>query len=71
MDVYEQLATKIRTLRNKRKWSQEELADRAQLHRTYISHLENGKRQISVQTLCQIAQALEVTPADMLQGIKF
>jgi len=63
------LATKIRKLRNDREWSQEELADRTGLHRTYISHIENAKREISVETLCKVAKGLEVTPSDLMQGI--
>jgi transcriptional regulator with XRE-family HTH domain len=70
MDVYEQLGTRIRNLRNQKKWSQEELAERAELHRTYVSHLENGKRQISVATLCQLAKGFEITPSELLKGIK-
>ncbi|MCE7886669.1 MAG: XRE family transcriptional regulator [Alphaproteobacteria bacterium PRO2] len=69
MAVYDKLATRIRTLRNKRKWSQEELADRAGLHRTYISHLEGGKRQISVETLCKIAKGLNITSSELMKGI--
>lgn len=70
MDVYEQLAKKIRKLRNEREWSQEELADRANLHRTYISHLENGKRQISVETLCKIAKGFGITSSELMKGIQ-
>lgn len=69
MSVYEALATRIRKLRSQKGWSQEELAERAGLHRTYISHLENGKRQISVETLCKVARGLEVSPSDLLKGI--
>lgn len=69
MNVYEQLATKIRKLRNEREWSQEELADRAGLHRTYISHIENGKREISVETLCKIAKGFEITASELMEAI--
>jgi len=69
MDVYAKLATKIRKLRHKKGWSQEELADRTNLHRTYISHIECGKRKISVHTLCQLAKGLSVTPSDLLDGV--
>jgi len=70
MNVYEQLAVKIRKLRNERKWSQEELADRAGLHRTYISHIENAKREISVETMCKIAKGFGVMPSDLIAEIK-
>ena len=69
MDVYEQLAIKIRKLRYQNEWSQEELAERAGLHRTYISHIENAKREISLETVCRIANGLGMTPSKLLSGI--
>lgn len=38
--------------------SQEELAKRAELHRTYVSDVERGSRSVSLITLCKIAEAL-------------
>lgn len=69
MDVYAKLATKVRKLRNERQWSQEELADRSGLHRTYISHIENGKREISVETLCKIAKGFDISPSELMENI--
>lgn len=69
MSVYEKLATKIRKLRHQNGWSQEELADRSGLHRTYISHVEGGKRQISLETVCKLAKALEISPSELIKGI--
>lgn len=71
MSVYNQLAIRIRNLRKQRKWPQEELADRAGLHRTYVSHIENAKRDISVETMCRIATAFDITPSKLMTGIKF
>lgn len=71
MDVYAQLATRIRKLRNERQWSQEELAERTDLHRTYISHIEGGKRQISVETLCKIAKGFNINPSELIKDIGF
>ncbi|MCB1783735.1 MAG: helix-turn-helix transcriptional regulator [Alphaproteobacteria bacterium] len=71
MNVYEQLATRIRTLRNERDWLQEELADRADLHRTYISHIENGKRELSVETLCKIANGFDISPSELMKNVKY
>jgi len=69
MDVYARLATKIRKLRNERQWSQEELAERTNLHRTYISHIEGGKRQISLETLCKVAKGFDVTASELIKDI--
>lgn len=71
MSVYEQLAIRIRKLRKQRQWSQEELADAAGLHRTYVSHIENAKRDISVETMCRIAMAFGLTPSKLMIGIRF
>ena len=46
--------------------SQEELADRAGLHRTYISSVERGERNVSLETIFLLAQALGVEPADLV-----
>jgi transcriptional regulator with XRE-family HTH domain len=70
MDVYGHLATKIRKLRSERQWSQEELAYRTDLHRTYISHIENGKREISVETMCKIAKGFDITPSELMEEIR-
>ena len=52
---------RIKDLRHKLGISQEELADKAGIHRTYIASLEVGKRNVSVVTLEKIAIALEVS----------
>jgi len=69
MNVYVDLATRVRKLRNEKRWSQEELAYRTDLHRTYISHIEGGKRKISVETLCKIAKGFGITPSALIKGI--
>ena len=55
----------IRHIRQKRKISQEELADRSNLHRTYISDVELGKRNISLANIEKIAQALKMRISDI------
>jgi transcriptional regulator with XRE-family HTH domain len=46
--------------------SQEALAELAGLHRTYISLLERGKREPSLDTLVALSRALDVTPVEAL-----
>lgn len=60
------LAETIRTYRTEAGLSQEELADRAGLHRTYISLLERGLRAPSVETLAHIGAALQVPASQLL-----
>ena len=61
MDVRARLKRNMQALRRERGWSQEELAHRAGLHRTYISGVERGVRNPTVSVLDKIAVAFEVT----------
>jgi len=56
----------IRRLRTQAGLSQEELAYRAKLHRTYISSIERGERNVSIENIFAIAEALKVPPGDLL-----
>lgn len=47
--------------------SQEELAHRAGLHRTYISDIERGSRNISLRSLIRLAKALEVSASGLIR----
>jgi len=46
--------------------SQEELAERAKLHRTYIGGIERGERNITLDSLQTIANALNITPVELI-----
>lgn len=46
--------------------SQEDLADRAGLHRTYIGSVERGERNISLQNILSISKALKTSPSRLL-----
>jgi transcriptional regulator with XRE-family HTH domain len=59
----------IRRIRTQAGLSQEELAYRAKLHRTYISSIERGERNVSVENIFAIAEALKVPPGDLLNPI--
>lgn len=47
--------------------SQEELADKADVSARYIGSVERGKQSATVSVLSRIAQALDVTPASLLE----
>lgn len=55
----------IRKIRQRNKISQEELAALCGLHRTYISDIELGKRNVSLENIDKIAQALGVRISDI------
>jgi len=56
----------IRRLRNAEQLSQEEVAFRADMKRSYLSELEQGQRNPSVRALGRIAAALGVDPRELL-----
>lgn len=58
MDIRQRLAVNIVRLRKEKGWSQEELADRAGLHRTYISAVERCVRNPTITVVAKIAEAL-------------
>ena len=67
MDVRRRVARNMKRLRDENNWSQEELADRSGLHRTYISGVERGVRNPTLTVLDKIATALNVTPAELVR----
>src|ERR1044071_3681495 len=59
-DVKWSFATALKTCRGRLGISQEELAGRAGLHRTYVSDIERGARNLSLESIDKLAKALEV-----------
>ncbi|MEM5434694.1 MULTISPECIES: helix-turn-helix domain-containing protein [Paraburkholderia] len=61
----QQLASSLRRLRAERGWSQEELAARCALDRSFLAHVERGARNISIDNIEKLAHALDVRIADL------
>ena len=61
------LGVAIRTRREAKGLSQEQLAERADLHRTYVSMVERAVRNISVDALGGIADALELPTSQLIE----
>ena len=59
-------AKNIRKFRKRKDLSQEDLADLAGLHRTYVGSVERGERNISIDNIERLAGALEVNIRDLL-----
>lgn len=60
MDIKTKIGLRIKTLRNEQNISQEELAHRAGIDRSYISDIEKGNRNISIIIVEKLAKALEI-----------
>jgi transcriptional regulator with XRE-family HTH domain len=61
---------KLRQLREQADISQEKLAELAGLHRTYVSSVERGKRNISLENIDRLARALDVPMARLVSDPK-
>ena len=66
MDVRQRLAKNMRGIRREKGWSQEELADRAGVHRTYISGVERCVRNPTITIVGRIAGALGVKVGELV-----
>lgn len=60
---------RIRTLRKEQGLSQEKLALKADLDRTYLAGAEQGKRNISLKSLDKIVSALDVSFEEFFKGL--
>ena len=67
LSARELVAQNIRELRQERGWSQDELAARAGLHRTYIGTIERAEQSITVDSMEKLATALNVKVARLLE----
>jgi transcriptional regulator with XRE-family HTH domain len=61
---------RIKELREHRNWSQEEFADRAGVHRTYIGSAENGARNLTIQVLVMFARTFGIKVSELLAGVE-
>jgi transcriptional regulator with XRE-family HTH domain len=58
---------RLRQIRQNQELSQEELADLAGLHRTYVGSVERCERNISIDNMERLAKALDVDITDLLK----
>ena len=66
-----QIGLRIKELRKKEGISQQELSFRSDLDRTYITQVENGKRNISIVNIGKIAKALKITIKELFNNDRF
>ncbi len=66
-ELLARMARRVRARRNERGWSRKELAERAGLSERFLTQVESGQGNPSVRSLAEIAGALEITPAALLE----
>lgn len=71
MNIKTKIGLRIKELRANRKISQEKLAELADLDRTYINSVENGRRNISIENIEKISVALQVALQEFFKDQKF
>ncbi|WP_422062253.1 helix-turn-helix domain-containing protein [Sphingopyxis sp.] len=69
MDIRVRLGRNVRSLREERGWSQEDYADRADIHRTYVSDIERGRRNPTITVVEKLALPFGVTSGQLLDGV--
>ena len=67
MKIIEEFGKRVREIRQLKGISQEELALRAQLHRTYVSSVELGRRNVSLLNIEKLANALDCNVGDFFK----
>jgi transcriptional regulator with XRE-family HTH domain len=71
MDVAGQFGDNLARVRREADLSQDELSVRASIHRTEVSQLERGLRVARIDTLIKLASSLEISAAELLEGIQW
>jgi transcriptional regulator with XRE-family HTH domain len=70
-DILKRLGQRIRGLRIQRGFkSQEEFADYCKMHRTFLGHLETGRKDFRLTTVIRVADALGVTLSELFAGLE-
>lgn len=69
MDIKKQFGCVVAVKRHKLGLSQEEFAERCGLHRTYVSDIERGARNVGLENVAKIAAALGINISELFQDI--
>ena len=71
MDIKLKVGQRIKELRKKLELSQEGLANEAEVDRTYVTDVENGRRNVSVEILERLIKALNVSITEFFNSKEF
>jgi transcriptional regulator with XRE-family HTH domain len=64
MDIKQKFGLRLKQLREERELSQEKLAELSGIHRTYVSSVEKGKRNLALENIEKLAIALNIDIRD-------
>ena len=70
MSIQHLLGINVRLIREAKGWSQDKLSERSGLHRTYLSGIERGVRNPTVEIVQQVALALEVPVSELFHELE-
>ena len=70
MDIRTKIGLRIKELRKAKGLSQEQLALKAEIDRTYMASVENGKRNVAIVNIEKIINALDITFQDFFSSIE-
>ena len=68
-DILERFGERVRALRKEQGYSQENFAYACGLDRTYMGGIERGERNLALRNIEIIAQTLEITIAELMDGV--
>ena len=71
MDIKLKVGQRIKDLRKKLGLSQEGLANEAEVDRTYVTDVENGRRNVSVEILERLIKALKISISEFFNSKEF
>jgi len=67
VDIRKRLGSNVKRLRLEKGWSQEDFADRADIHRTYVSDIERAARNPTIAIVEKLAKALKVKASKLIE----
>ena len=69
-DICILLGLRIRELRTAKGWRQIDLAEEAGINENYVSDIEIGKKELGLRTMQAVADAFNLTVAELLKGVE-
>ena len=69
-DIRERFGFAVKTRREELNWTQEDLADKAGIHRTYLSDIERGSRNVSLINIERLAAALSMSLSELFRLVE-